>query len=113
MEKYNARTRPAKQLDGTAAKLVAARHEKAYPDDGSWSGNCQVQRFARNVDRLAKLVMEMSGRVDRKLLHLVKQRNPMITNVNLIQEGETHITRQGTNICQVGESPHKQSGVQS
>ena len=57
--------------------------------------------------------METYGRVDLKLLDLVKQRNPKITNVNLIQEGEKYISRQGTNICQVGESPHKQSGEQS
>jgi general secretion pathway protein A len=80
---------PAKESpDGAAPKVVAAKQEKTGMEDGSLGGNSQVHRVARRGDTLAKLVMETYGSVDRKLLELVKQRNPRITNVNLIQEGE-------------------------
>ena len=80
---------PAKEPpDGAAAKPVATKQVKAGMGDGSLSGNSQVHRVARRGDTLAKLVMETYGSVDRKLLELVKLRNPRITNVNLIQEGE-------------------------
>jgi general secretion pathway protein A len=80
---------PAKESpDGAGAKPAAAKQENAVMEDGSWSANSQVHRVARRGDTLAKLVLETYGSVDRKLLELVKQRNPRITNINLIQEGE-------------------------
>ena len=81
--------KPAKETpDDAAAKHVTAKSEKADEEKGSLSGNSQVQRVARRGDTFAKLVMETYGSVDRTLLDLVRQRNPRITNINLIQEGE-------------------------
>jgi general secretion pathway protein A len=74
--------------DEAAAKRNPANYENADLENGPMSGNSQVHRIARRGDTLAKLVMETYGSVDRKLLELVRQRNPGITNINLIQEGE-------------------------
>jgi general secretion pathway protein A len=70
-----------------AAKRVTAKIEKAELEGGSLNGNSQVKRVARRGDTLTKLVTETYGSVDRKLLELVKQRNPGISNIDVIREG--------------------------
>ena len=46
-----------------------------------------TMRIARRGDTLAKLTLEKYGMVNKRLLQLVKQYNPTIDDINVIQEG--------------------------
>ena len=74
--------------DDAAEKRVTAKLEKTDLEGGSLNGNDQVMKVARKGDTLAKLVMETYGSIDRKLIELVIQHNPGISNINMIREGE-------------------------
>lgn len=69
------------------AEAAAKRIGKADLEGSSLNGDSQVKKVARRGDTLAKLVTETYGSFDPKLLELVKQRNPWISNIDVIQEG--------------------------
>jgi general secretion pathway protein A len=80
--------RPESVPDEAAKDLVAVKQERLRVEEATGNGNNLVSRVARRGDTLAKLVMETYGSVDWNLLKQVKQRNPGITNVDVIREGE-------------------------
>jgi general secretion pathway protein A len=74
--------------DEAAPKAVMGKYEQAGLEEKPGNGSSRIIRVAKRGDTLAKLVMETYGLVDRNLLELVRQNNPRITNINVIQEGE-------------------------
>jgi len=51
------------------------------------NGEAPVKRMVKRGDTLARLILQRYGFVNRRLITLVKRRNPQITDENLIQEG--------------------------
>ena len=74
-----ARTRPVQP------EAPAPIESKAAPVPAS--EDVYASRVIERGDTLARLIKEVYGRVDSRLIRLVKQANPGINNENLIIEG--------------------------
>ena len=81
-------TQPEKPRPVPAAAAVTGKRAEPRPvaaEPARITGT--TVRIARRGDTLAKLTLEKYGMVNKRLLQLVKQYNPTIDDINVIQEG--------------------------
>jgi general secretion pathway protein A len=74
---------PVKSQPTKVATVPVTEQEVAVPV----SENAIASRVVERGDTLARLVKDVYGRVDSRLIHMVKKANPWINNENLIIEG--------------------------